>query len=381
MMAPPPPPQLMDELVEEVLLRLPPDDPASLVRAALVCRRWCRLFSDAGFRRRFRIFHRTPPMLGIYCSSAGVSTFVRTSSCPPIANRKNFDVIDVRHGRVLRTRDFRGPWMNVLVVCDPITDEQTELPLLPASWDLVPSSVGWNASVLCASNGSCDHLDCNHGAFLVVLVITVSDLIYVYTYSSEAGTWSKPATTQGLADRPIDWHWRPNSAVVGNALYVKFQYSKSFLKFDLATQGMIVIHPPTSRHYEHNTVLVATEDDGLGFAIVEDEKLYLWLGNASPDRHVGWAQSRVINFKTVLPDSAYSKFDVVGFAHGVAILFLRVNDEIFTLDLKSCKVRYICKDNGRMNDMFPYVSFCTPVGAAYSSEGLRVGTSCAPQTT
>ncbi|KAL6647172.1 hypothetical protein ACP70R_014609 [Stipagrostis hirtigluma subsp. patula] len=41
-MAPPPrppsPPALMEEIVEEVLLRFPPGDPASLVRAALVCK-------------------------------------------------------------------------------------------------------------------------------------------------------------------------------------------------------------------------------------------------------------------------------------------------------------------------------------------------------
>ena len=46
----PRPPELVDELVEEVL-RLPPGDPTSLLRAALV---WCRLVSDPGFRRRFR---------------------------------------------------------------------------------------------------------------------------------------------------------------------------------------------------------------------------------------------------------------------------------------------------------------------------------------
>ncbi|TVU41729.1 hypothetical protein EJB05_15274, partial [Eragrostis curvula] len=57
-------PPLMDELVEEVLIRLPPDDPASLVRAALVCLRWRHLVSNSSFRRRFREFHRTLPILG-----------------------------------------------------------------------------------------------------------------------------------------------------------------------------------------------------------------------------------------------------------------------------------------------------------------------------
>ncbi|TVU40486.1 hypothetical protein EJB05_13952, partial [Eragrostis curvula] len=75
----PPPLTLMDELVEEILLRLPSDDPASLVRAALVCTRWCHFVSDTGFRRRFRMFHRTPPMLGIFnhIYRTKVSTFVR----------------------------------------------------------------------------------------------------------------------------------------------------------------------------------------------------------------------------------------------------------------------------------------------------------------
>ena len=50
-------PQLMEELVEEVLLRFPPEDQASLVRGALVCRLWCRLVCGAAFRRRFREFH------------------------------------------------------------------------------------------------------------------------------------------------------------------------------------------------------------------------------------------------------------------------------------------------------------------------------------
>jgi hypothetical protein len=58
---PRPPTPLPDELVEEVLLRFPPENPAGLVRAALVSRRWYRLVSDPGFRE----FHRRPPMLGM----------------------------------------------------------------------------------------------------------------------------------------------------------------------------------------------------------------------------------------------------------------------------------------------------------------------------
>jgi hypothetical protein len=46
-MPPPhPPPELVEDAVSEILLRLPPDEPACLVRASLVCKRWRRVVSD-----------------------------------------------------------------------------------------------------------------------------------------------------------------------------------------------------------------------------------------------------------------------------------------------------------------------------------------------
>ncbi|GJN24388.1 hypothetical protein PR202_gb12126 [Eleusine coracana subsp. coracana] len=66
-MAPPrPPPELNDDAVREILLYLPPDDPAHLVRASLVSKHWRRILSDQGFLRRYRRFHRTPPLLGFF---------------------------------------------------------------------------------------------------------------------------------------------------------------------------------------------------------------------------------------------------------------------------------------------------------------------------
>lgn len=61
---PPPTPMDMDDIVEEILRRLPPvagrpREP----RAALVCKRWYCLVTDPHFRRRFRSFHRSAPMI------------------------------------------------------------------------------------------------------------------------------------------------------------------------------------------------------------------------------------------------------------------------------------------------------------------------------
>ncbi|GJN24341.1 hypothetical protein PR202_gb12078 [Eleusine coracana subsp. coracana] len=83
-----PPPELLEENYEEILLRFPPDDPACLFRAALACKRWCRLISSARFRRRFRECHRSPPLLGaIRCQGTG-TRFWPASAAKELALRR-----------------------------------------------------------------------------------------------------------------------------------------------------------------------------------------------------------------------------------------------------------------------------------------------------
>ncbi|KAF8713938.1 hypothetical protein HU200_027920 [Digitaria exilis] len=115
---------LVDDLVDEILLRLPPFDPASLLRAALVCKSWRHVLSDACFRRRLREFHRGPPLLGLLCNlSDHAASFVPTTMSPfrgrrfvlsPASNPRpprrpiGWLAIDTRHGRVLLHTDPHG---------------------------------------------------------------------------------------------------------------------------------------------------------------------------------------------------------------------------------------------------------------------------------
>ncbi|XP_066351228.1 uncharacterized protein [Miscanthus floridulus] len=87
---PPPASALMEELVEEVLLRFPPADLASLVRAVLVCRRWRRIVMGPRFHRRYRELHlhrgrggSSPPMLGFLADTGAGTRFVPTSTFRP----------------------------------------------------------------------------------------------------------------------------------------------------------------------------------------------------------------------------------------------------------------------------------------------------------
>ncbi|TVU40561.1 hypothetical protein EJB05_14028, partial [Eragrostis curvula] len=347
--------ELMDELVEEVLLRLPPADPGSLVRAAVVCKRWRRLVSDPGFRRRFLEFHRTPPVLGFfYLDGSGSSAFAPTaSSFPPLAARHGggLRVVDARHGRVLlRSNQTYFPSEGALVVWDPITDQHTKLPLLPQRF-----LMSWTASVLCAASldGTCDHVDCNHGDFLVFFVASGHEEL-AYVYSSETGAWSQPiATHLQWPYLPHRAHWWP-SVLAGDALYFLFQWE--------------------------NIVLMATEDGRLGFAKVVDSKLYLWTrtDDDDPSGYQGWKQSRAIQLKKLLPVGADSKtidVDVVAIADGAAIVFLGTRHDIFAFDPKSDKVTMAWKDTSP-SDVYPYVSFYTPaMGGTSIGERPRASSS------
>ncbi|KAM0928631.1 hypothetical protein ACQ4PT_002598 [Festuca glaucescens] len=67
-MPPPHNPALPDELIEDIFLRVPADEPESLVHASLANKHWLGLLVGHRFRGRYRDFHGSPPMLGFLYS-------------------------------------------------------------------------------------------------------------------------------------------------------------------------------------------------------------------------------------------------------------------------------------------------------------------------
>jgi len=353
----PPASSLMEELVEEVLLRFPPADPSRLVGAALVCRRWCALVTGAGFRRRFRELHRAPPLLGLLCDAGPGARFVPASAfrppgLPAGGLLRNWRALDARHGRVLLRWDpAREAACPTLVVWDPVADRRRDLPPLP--WAPYPYS--WNAAVLCAAAG-CDHLDCGAGHFLVVVVGTNSKEMFAYVYSSEAGAWGEPASARHPNDN-VDF---APSALVGDALYFAFQMGTAVLEYNLGTREMAVIRLPPSP-YDWQRIALATTDDGhLGFATADKSAIYLWSREVHPGGDALWALTRTVELDKLLPVGALTTFsDVVGFVDVIGVIFVRTGDGLFSIDLKSNRVTRVSNDIG-FSGIFPYMSFYTP---------------------
>ncbi|GJN10392.1 hypothetical protein PR202_ga28480 [Eleusine coracana subsp. coracana] len=228
----PPPPQLIDDCSSEIFLRIPPDEPKHLVRASLVCKTWLRIISDPDFLRRYRAFHRTPPLLG-YIQRLRVfqgdpePRLIPTTAVPLAPNPPFRRALDCRHGRVLL--HVYDPVLHLLV-WDPITGEQKLLREVGIEWLI------YSAAVFCAVSG-CDHIDCHGGPFRVVFVATDDhdELVKASVYSSETGAWSTPVSLDDDCETYVQhrkdalkgfdgWHYTPDvqprrCAVVGDDVY------------------------------------------------------------------------------------------------------------------------------------------------------------------
>ncbi|KAL6880690.1 hypothetical protein ACP4OV_012255 [Aristida adscensionis] len=357
------PPALPDELVEEILLRVPPDEPARLMRAALACKPWCRLVCGPAFRRRFRERHRTLPAMGIvrnfldeHCRAT--ARFLPTCGFRPRrADRRGWHAIDSRHGRVLvhRYGDLGrlGLWY-------PIADRLWELPALP----LCPCEYQWNAVVLCAAAADgCDHLDCGGRPFLVVAVGTVpKEGMFAYVYSSKSGSWGEPT----FGPDPGVIFQRQAAALAGNALYFGLMLNGDdgndgdrLLRYDMSTREITVIQaPPVEPGYP---IVLMTVSGALRAIKMEGYKLYFWSREAGLDGDIGWTLSEVVELNALIPAGAdLDCYKVVGFADGGGVVSLWTDQGTFTEDLKFGQVK---KLGGltKADNILPYMSFHTPV--------------------
>ncbi|TVU10385.1 hypothetical protein EJB05_43910, partial [Eragrostis curvula] len=282
----PPPAALMEELVEEILLRFPPDDPARLFRAAVVCKAWRRLICGREFRRRFREFHhRTPPLLGLICRSG---------------------------------------------------DSPHPLRMLPY---ICLARYTWSAALLCVTAG-CDHLDCTSSdAFAVVFVGTDSMTTSAYVYSSEQDSWSEPVSIQ---DRYYTIYGpRRPGPLVGNTIYFTcFGGANKLMAFDLRKRQLSFISLPSVKFMDYHNIALIAVDEGkkLGFATAQGSKLFTWSTDDAGglDEVVAWTRHQVFELDKLLPACNLShQYQLFATTDNPDVIVVMGHRVLFTLDLKS----------------------------------------------
>ncbi|CAL5034606.1 unnamed protein product [Urochloa decumbens] len=375
-------PALMEELVEEILLRLPLEEPpAHLVRAAMVCKAWRRILSDGGFRRRYCRFHRaTPTLLGYVCgvfNDAGPQ-FIPTNSYfspPPLPTSCSYSAIDCRHGRVLIQVTSEDGSPEGFIIWSLVTGSRQNLITFPS----YPRQgfCSFTGAVLCARHRhGCDHLDCHDGPFLVVLVGThdphpenhaVPEHHVMHTwasvYSSETGAWS--AQTYSTDKNCYSaGGWTKPSLLIGDTLYFTIAcHVIRILKYDLGGHGLSVIDTPPQVHKA-----VPIDVDGrLGIVQSHCSCIYTWSWQVDAHGVGEWVRRNVVVLETLIPTihDVRCPDDTIHFAEGTNTVFLCLyNLGVFTLDLNSRQVREVNFNKTCDHDVLPYVSFYIPADFA-----------------
>ncbi|XP_062201507.1 uncharacterized protein LOC133904040 [Phragmites australis] len=332
--------------------------PPSAFHCSAVCRYSRRLLTDPAFLRRYRAFHGVPPMLGFIFNLYGPhhARFVCTTSFRPrTLDHGDMHVRDSRHGRVLLFK-FNSKYVigiPELVVWNPITAEQWGPWGLPMPLVRFPF---WNVAVLCAVGGGCDHLACHGGPFLVVFVGTNSyGLTSAFVYSSEAASWSD-ATHAEHPDNLASMDRNP-SRLVGNTIYFTAALTKTIVAYDLGRRQLEFIEPPFG-HRGYSGALIQAVGGGLGFVSVKSSSLYLWSREVGPDGTAAWTQSRVIEL-TLPTRHCLCQPAAVGFAEGLGDIFLKTDAGVFTINLKSDRVKQVSSSETN-STVIPYMSFYTP---------------------
>ncbi|KAF8776629.1 hypothetical protein HU200_003353 [Digitaria exilis] len=346
------PPELIDDAAAEIFVHLPPDEPAHLIRASLVCRQWRRIITDGAFLRRYRASHGVPPLLGFVCNlAARVDTITSPrffptagpSIVPMPAFLGSSKALDCGHGRVL-LGPFDDDTMARLVVLDPITGDHQ----IPRGY--------YTAAVFCAARG-CAHLNCRGGPYRVVVAGAASSAggaMRAHLYSSEAAAWVASARLI-----PCPHVRRKPAAVVGDDVYFQLMFADDMiLRYDMGRNRLSTFHPPADAK-EGGIVLLSMADGSLGLAGVRGSRLCLWSTDASPEGIAGWVRCKSIELMEKIPFMPYSEARVVGCAEGLGVVFVETEVGLFTIDLKSGRERKV-SEPGNHFVVFPITSFYTP---------------------
>ncbi|XBJ24168.1 hypothetical protein VPH35_002110 [Triticum aestivum] len=224
-------PSLPDELLEEIFLRIPPDEPSFLVRASLASKLWFGLLTSPNFQSRYQEFHVVLPILGFFCnqidtSDSGeeeepVSHFVPTTTSGSCISKDDwieskYDVWDCRHGHVLFGE--KGRRSTKFIIRNPMTSRWTEVHT-PKRYMVADNRV---AVVLCAMTG-CDHRKCHEGPFrLVFAYLYVGEgededdcVAYAGVSLPEMCNWSNPCSKflSKPCSKPWSKRWRDSSGL------------------------------------------------------------------------------------------------------------------------------------------------------------------------
>ncbi|CAM0875712.1 unnamed protein product [Alopecurus aequalis] len=380
---------LNEDMLREILLRLPPQ-PSSLLRASAVCSHWRGLVTDARFLRRFRAHQGKPPLLGVFELHIYGVQFRSTLDPPDRIPGKLFDLprqtgrrrrelLGCRHGCVLLL-DVKQKQDNV-IVCDPLTGEHHRLTAPPVF-------KGFHyiyGAVLCAAVDQ-DHVhgSCHSSPFKVILMslragghkADTSPIACVY--SSETGVWGNLISTTD----PCELAGCNPGILIGNVLYWSsksvrpntYAYLDDFkddiVEFDLDRQSLGVIKGPPSLNDSLSHQIIRAEDDALGLAILSHGTFEVWQRRVNCQGATTWLLQNTFEMHTLLgipPQIAGTmrRMEILGYDEDNGAIFVYVNAHVYTIQLMLMQFRKLYES--------PYPRICHPFTSFYAPDIIIPG--------
>ncbi|CAN6358266.1 unnamed protein product [Urochloa humidicola] len=358
-----------DDMLEEILLRLPPR-PSSLPRASLVCNRWLRLLSDPRFIRRFRAFHRrNPPLLGFFIDGIDDTRhFFPTLDPPdripsarltiaPLPRDERWSFLGCRHGLALLLNRTRLE----VTVWDLVAGEQRSVAVPQELLNCEGAEVVRQGAVLCEDGRM--PLE----AFKVVLLADDwypdrDNRVFASLYDSETSAWGNltSISTRGLPS--------PNkpSILVGNSLYWLLIGCEGggILEFNLDRKSLAVIkHPVDADVTRHSCFqILRFEAGGLGLAIMSDANVQFWERKADYGDVARWMLHKTIDLDKLLSLKSPMETSwhvILGYDEEGHVIFTSRNFQVYMIQLKTMEFRNLFESN-LITTYHPYTSFYAP---------------------
>ncbi|CAN6227339.1 unnamed protein product [Urochloa humidicola] len=355
-----------DDMLEEILLRLPPR-PSSLPRASLVCKRWLRLLSDPRFLRRFRAIHRrNPPLLGFFIEGLkDIIPFFPTLDPPdsipssrltiaPQPRDEFWSFLGCRHGLALLLNHTRLE----VTVWDLVAGDQRRVAVPQELLNSEGADLVRQGALLCQDGRM--PLE----AFKVVLLADDwhpdrDNQVFAYLYDSETSAWGNltSISTRGLPS--------PNqpSILVGNSLYWLLIGCEGggILEFDLDRKSLAVIkHPVGADVTEYSCFqILRLEAGGLGLAILSHATLQFWERKADSGSVARWMLHKTIDLDQLLSLKSPSWHVILGYDEDGHVIFTSRNHQVYMIQLKTVEFRNLFESN-LITTYHPYTSFYAP---------------------
>ncbi|KAM3309816.1 hypothetical protein ACQJBY_030854 [Aegilops geniculata] len=372
-----------DNLVPQILLRLPPD-PSSLPRASLACTRWRNHVADPGFRRRFRLHHcRNPPLHGFF-DGCGSLDFLPTLDAPDRVAAERFSLkldegdgvcrpLGCRHGLVL----IIVPKRLQVLVWEPFTGDQHRLDVPPGLVTNGCDASRINGAVLRGAAGDAEH-------FQVVLVAADGGVenrrAVACVYSSETGAWERFITTplpnhghaSSLFLRYSTSVYMDHAVLAGNSLYWQLIGNfQGILQFDLERQRLHVMAVPVPIYSKGNCFKLMRAEGGaggIGFLFMSNSNYIaqLWSRKTDANGVTSWVIGRSIELDKLLSlRSGKENIRIVGFAEDNNVVLMDMLSGFFMIQLNSLQFKKLARPKAA-------VSCCHAFESVYAAE-TRIG--------